>query len=565
MSRGREVVLLLLAALVLLFAGLGRADLFNPDEPREAEMAREMRVTGDHTVPHLNGEPFLEKPPLFYWGVVSAYRICGGPGETAARLVPALAALITVLLTFRMARDLLGERAALVAALVLLTGFEFFWIARRSLIDMPLTLAVLLACFGLHRVCTASAGKTLGGLALGALGLAAALMLKGIVGAAIPGLAVLSWLLLRRDLSPVWRRGLLPAVLVAFVPVGAWVILLHRALGEGAVHEFVVVNNVMRFTGGASKGHDQPFWYYLPVLLTDLAPWSMVLPAALVRAFRSGFGRVAAAGGGESARGGETAVDREIGEGERAVLRDLLAWFLVPLVFLSIASTKRGLYLLPMYPAAAMLLAWWLCRSPRRAWLWLLWGVAGALGVAVIVVSILVRPAALAAPIATAAALLLALGIALGPVRRGDGRGAALGIAAVSGTALLAAIVVATPRIVNGGTSARPAGQALRELTARGASLVLYAFKEGALGGVTFYSGRTYANEKSPDGLRRRLENGQLLLMRGADLEAARRALPFPIEEAGRWRCHGFPGEGDANDYVLTRPAAVAGGGGAPP
>jgi 4-amino-4-deoxy-L-arabinose transferase-like glycosyltransferase len=547
MRRGREVVLLLLAALVLLSAGLGRSDLFNPDEPREAEMAREMLVSGDHTVPHLNGEPFLEKPPLFYWGVVAAYRIFGGPGEAASRLVPALAGLFTVLLTFRMARALIGERAALVAALVLLTGFEFFWIARRSLLDMPLTLAVLLACFGLHRVCTAPQGRTLGSLALGALGLAAALMLKGIVGAAIPGLAVLSWLLLRRDVSPMWRRGLVPAVLFAFVPVGAWVIHLHRVLGEAAVHEFVVVNNVMRFTGGASKGHDQPFWYYLPVLLTDLAPWSVVLPAALVVAIRSGFGRTAAV------------------DGERAVLRDLLAWFLVPLVFLSIASTKRGLYLLPMYPAAAMLLAWWMCRSPRRAWLWLLWGVTGALGTAVVVVAIMARPAALAAPIVTAFSLLLALGIAMGPVRRGDGRGAALGIAAVSGLALLAAIVVATPRIVNGGTSARPVGQALRELTDGGEFLALYAFKEGALGGVTFYSGRTYANEKSPDGLRRRLENGELLLMRGADLEPARHALPFPIEEAGRWRCRGFPGEGDANDYVLTRAAAVAGGGGAPP
>jgi hypothetical protein len=218
-----------------------------------------------------------------------------------------------------------------------------------------------------------------------------------------------------------------------------------------------------------------------------------------------------------------------------------------------------------MYPAAAMLLAWWMCRSPRRAWLWLLWGVTGALGTAVVVVAIMARPAALAAPIVTAFSLLLALGIAMGPVRRGDGRGAALGIAAVSGLALLAAIVVATPRIVNGGTSARPVGQALRELTDGGEFLALYAFKEGALGGVTFYSGRTYANEKSPDGLRRRLENGELLLMRGADLEPARHALPFPIEEAGRWRCRGFPGEGDANDYVLTRAAAVAGGGGAPP
>jgi 4-amino-4-deoxy-L-arabinose transferase-like glycosyltransferase len=555
MSRGREAVLLLLAASVLLFAGLGRADLFNPDEPREAEMAREMLVSGDHTVPHLNGEPFLEKPPLFYWGVVSAYRICGGPGEAAARLVPALAGLLTVLLTFRMARDLLGERAALVAALVLLTAFQFFWIARRTLIDMPLALAVLLACFGFHRVVMAPAGRKIaGGLVVGTFGLAAALLLKGIVGAAIPGLAVLAWIVLRRDPAPLLGRGLVPAVLVAFVPVALWVCRLRDALGADAVHEFVVVNNVMRFTGGAAKGHDQPFWYYLPVFLSDFLPWSAILPVTTVAALRRAFGRDGEAGNG----------DRTVAE--RAALRDLLAWLLLPFFLLSVASTKRGLYLLPIYPAAAMLLAWWLCRGGvRRAWLWLLFTVSAVCGAAVVVVAFLAAPRAPAAPVATGLVLAAAIGFASLAVRRGDGRATALGVAAVSGTALLAAIVVATPRIVNGGTSARPAGAALRDLTAHGATLSLYDFKEGSLGGVTFYSGRTYVNEKSPDGLQRRFESGEQVLMRGDDLGAARRALPFPIEEVGRWRCRGLPGAGDANDYVLTRGAGIAAAAGGSP
>ena len=150
------------AGMVLLFTALGRADLFNPDEPREAELAREMAVSGDLLVPRLNDHPFLEKPPLFYWLVVSAYRASGGPGEAAARLAPAMAGLLTILLTWFLGRGLAGERGAVLGALILLTAFEFWWLARRCMIDMPLTFAVTLACLALHR------GIVLGGPRRGA-------------------------------------------------------------------------------------------------------------------------------------------------------------------------------------------------------------------------------------------------------------------------------------------------------------------------------------------------------------------------------------------------------------
>src|SRR5262245_7202735 len=249
----RDALLILIAGAILLFTGLGRADLFNPDEPREAEMAREMLVSGDHVVPRLNGEPFLEKPPLFYWLVLTAYRAAGGPSEAAARVVPAIAGLLCLVVTWSMARRLLGDDAALLAALILLTGFESFWIARRTLIDMPMTLAILLAIDALHRVVTAERRAPWLVVAGGAAALAAALLFKGVVGAAIPGLALLGWLLWRLDLRPLWRRGILAGGVLALVPVGLWGRALHARLGDEAVREFVLVNNVHRFTGGAAK------------------------------------------------------------------------------------------------------------------------------------------------------------------------------------------------------------------------------------------------------------------------------------------------------------------------
>src|SRR5262245_7026297 len=276
------LLLLVVIAGATLFFGLGRSDTYNPDEPRELEMAREMFAGGDHVTPRLNGEPFLEKPPLFYWLVSAAYGVAGGPAETPGRAVPADAGLLTVLLTFILARALFGETTAFLAALVLLTSFQFFYIARRTMIDMPLTLATTAACVGLHRGLAGSGKGRRAWLLIGYAALAAALMFKGIVGAGIPGLAVVGWIAARRDVRAIARHGLVPGVLIALVPVGLWVAALHARLGPDAVREFVMVNNVLRFTGGAAKGHDNPFWYYLPTLLTDMAPWSALLPFAIV-------------------------------------------------------------------------------------------------------------------------------------------------------------------------------------------------------------------------------------------------------------------------------------------
>ena len=545
----RDVLVLLAAGSLLLFAGLGRADLFNPDEPREAEMAREMLVSGDPIVPRLDGEPFLEKPPLFYWLVVGAYRAAGGPSEAAARAVPAIAGLLCLFVTFAMARRLFGSEAALLAALILLTGFESFWIARRTLIDMPMTLAILLACDALHRVVTSERRAPKAWVLAAAGALAAALLFKGVVGAAIPGLAVSGWLLWRGELAPLWKRGLLAAGIAALLPVGVWVRVLHARLGGAAVEEFVLVNNVHRFTGGAAKGHDNPFWYYLPAIAVDFFPWSLLLPFAIAAAARVAL-RLSpwkpAASPGE--------------ERERSGLRDLLVWFVLPLLVLSLASTKRGLYLLPIYPAAAMLCAWWLARGrPGRIGRWT------AVAAAAVVVIAFTAALAVTGHVVAAAALAVAgtvrTGLAARQARRDEPKRLGMSLALVTGFAYLLAVTLAVPSIVNRGTSARAAGESLRQRAEAGASIAFFDFREGNIGGFCFYSGRTWRNIRSVDGLASHLEAGApgeaLALLKGTDLDRARAGLPFPIEEVERWRYRSRPGDA-GNDYLLVRRAGEA-------
>jgi len=558
--RPPALLLVLAAAAAALLLGLGRSDTYNPDEPRELEMAREMLAGGDLVTPRLNGEPFLEKPPLFYWLVSAAYRAAGGPGEIPGRAVPAVAGILTVLLTFVLARALVGEATAMLAALVLLTSFEFFYISRRTMIDMPLTLATTAACVGLHRGIAGAGRGRRAWLVLGYAALAAALMFKGIVGAGIPGLAIAGWLAARRDWKGIARHGLIPGAILALVPVGLWAAALHERLGPAAVREFVLVNNILRFTGGAAKGHGNPPWYYVPTLLTDMAPWSVILPFALVAALGAAIRR-------------------------HPALRDLLLWFGLPLVLLSIASTKRGIYLLPIYPPAAILVAWWLAggegvppppRRGRRVALWLLFAMLVLLAIAVLVLGIAGRPGERIVPAVIGALLAWPVAAAWGAARRDDGRRLGLAVAAGAALVFVAASVWAVPGIVNRGVSTRAAGGELRGLAEAGDRIALYRFHQGMLGGFLFYSGRTYPNLRDAEDLRRHLESDEadgrraLVLMRGGAFDEAARSLPFPILEARRYAFRRLPGAsaGAASaDYVLVvrAPAAEGGGGAADP
>src|SRR6059036_3784642 len=126
----RDLAALTLCGVLLLLPAIFLVDLFNPDEPREAEIAREMRSSGDLLVPHFNGCPFLEKPPLFYWTVWLTSRIRALPAEAAGRLPSVLAAIGLLAVAYFIGLELYDRRTARAASLLLLTTFQFWWLAR---------------------------------------------------------------------------------------------------------------------------------------------------------------------------------------------------------------------------------------------------------------------------------------------------------------------------------------------------------------------------------------------------------------------------------------------------
>lgn len=340
-------------AVALCFSGIGCHALWSPDEPTGAAVGRAMLESGDLIVPRLNGQPFLEKPPLYWWAQVAVFRLFG-VSDTTARVPSALFGALGLLTTCMLGRLWGTARQGLLAVCVLGTTVLFLHNVGRAIVDPALLFFVALSHLGFAWIAKPrSAREPRGARWLIAVSLALAFLVKGVVAVGLgAGPPVIYLLLTRRRMA--WR-DLRPLVLPCLVSFGLlvvpWGLALQRAGGWAALRECLLSNTAGRFasTGQTRRyGHAQPFYYYLEVGPPLLLPWILALPAMLkAGAFRGG------------ARGGEAR-------------RLLLASAGLGVLLLSAAATKREIYLLPLLPAWSAAVAWWLAeiteRGPGDAW-----------------------------------------------------------------------------------------------------------------------------------------------------------------------------------------------------
>jgi 4-amino-4-deoxy-L-arabinose transferase-like glycosyltransferase len=318
---------------VLYGTDLGAVAFLGKDEPKNAQAAREMLERGDWVLTSLAGEPWYDKPILYYWTAIVGYHLFG-VGELGARIGPALAALLTVLLTFVLGRRYLGDpRGGALAALVLGTGLEFVILARMAVTDS------LLACFvtgSLVAYLLAREGVRPGwNVHLFWASAAAATLAKGPVGLVLPLMVAGVDLLLERDATLFRKLRWLSGPLVLLAVAGPWYALaIHRSDGR-FFQDFILHYNVERFTT-ENLPHPGPWYYYLPVLLLGPFPWSVFLPTGAIRIART---------------------FRSMPPERRSRCRFLLLWVALPVVFFSMAGSKLPSYLLPTFPALAVLLA----------------------------------------------------------------------------------------------------------------------------------------------------------------------------------------------------------------
>ncbi len=316
----------------LLF--LNHRPLWAPDEIRVAGIGANMLIGNSWAVPLLNGHPFLEKPPLYFWSEAIAFHLLGFT-PAAAKLPSALSAIAGVAGLFLLARKSgFSRSASLISAMMLAVSVQYFITGRRCITDLMLTSFVIwsiYAGFGLLS-CRKQRHEVFWTLLL-ALVLAGGLLTKGLVALAIPLTTLVPWYVLANGFNAGRVSGrqaglFLMAVIMSLAVFGIWLIFLYQAAGTDAVYEVVWVNNFGRFLG-SHQGHAEPFWYYLKKLPEQVMPWAVVMPVALPLYLK------------------EVA-----GYGNRRTLL-IISWLIFPFLMLSAASGKRPIYLIPIHPAAA--------------------------------------------------------------------------------------------------------------------------------------------------------------------------------------------------------------------
>ena len=315
---------------VLFFANTWGYDLWPADEPRFGEVAREMMASGDYLAPHVNGMPYKEKPPLLFWSICASSLPFGDVTEFSARAPSGLAALLTLAFTYLLARRLYGARVAFWAGLILATS-QLFWFEARSVrTDMILTAAMTGALLAFQRWRDApSTPRLVAFYAAVAVGMFA----KGPPALIFPILLIVTFYWRRPDERA--RTHWVIGVLGATALILAWFIPARMSLPAeatapaGGVGVEAFRMTIGRFLFGVSKARAP--WYYLFELPAGLFPWALFLPWSLPWIWKRRH--------------------------EDGRMRLLMKWTLPAFIFFSISIGKRSVYLLPIYPALAILQA----------------------------------------------------------------------------------------------------------------------------------------------------------------------------------------------------------------
>jgi 4-amino-4-deoxy-L-arabinose transferase-like glycosyltransferase len=479
--RTRLVLLVVLVA-VVWFGSLDLRHLLSSDEGRYAQIAKEMWLSGDWVTPRYNDVKYFEKPPLHMWVTALAYTVFG-VGEWQARLCVALFGVLGIAMTTLAARRWFGDRTALAAGLVLLASPNWNIGAHFNALDMSVSgaLAAVLAAtlIAQHPQTGAAARRRWMWAAWAAMGVA--VLTKGLIGLALPGLVLVVYTAWSRDFA-VWRRlHIVSGTLVLLATTVPWFWLVAQRNPE-FLHFFFIHEHFQRYTSTVHH-RSGPIWYFVPQLLAGFLPWIALWP-----------GMVAAAWRHRADRGFQP-------------VKLLAAWALSIFVFFSLSGSKLPGYILPVMPALAILAALALERLSDRGWRVQLI-VAAAFGTAMIGAAVVVgmrAPASLPRPewreyapwVAAAGATMIVGAAWAWAIQRRGARSASLLVHAL---AMFVATVIVTVGHETFGRPASGADLAPRIRARLEPGMPLYGVRR-LDHTLPFYLGRTLVLVDAPDEL----------------------------------------------------------------
>ena len=325
--------LLILVAALIWFSNLEYRLLAKPDEGRYAEIPREMVASGDWVTPRLNDLKYFEKPPLQYWATAVAYEVFG-EHQWTSRLWAALTGFLGLWLTWFTGARLFGRTAASYATVLLGSSLLYVGMAHINTLDMGVTFFVTLGLFAmmLAQRDPFNVPHRRGWMLLAWAAMALAVLSKGLMGIILPGTALLIYIGIQREWVLFKRLHLVSGVLLFFAICAPWFYLVMKANPE-FFQRFFIYEHYTRFTT-KDLGRYQPWYYFVPILLLGLMPWTLLMFDTLLRVWRNGARAVR----------------------EFSPERFLLVWIVFVYVFFSVSGSKLPSYLLPMFPPLALLM-----------------------------------------------------------------------------------------------------------------------------------------------------------------------------------------------------------------
>jgi 4-amino-4-deoxy-L-arabinose transferase-like glycosyltransferase len=327
--------ILLICGVALYLVNLGGYPLYTKGEPREAVTIFDIVHGGGIILPKRAGVEIPSKPLLMHW-MAAIISLVDGVTEFSVRLPSAGLAIAGVIVGYFYVRRLFDNVTALIAALILATAFQYLQAATGARVDMTLTFFMEVAFFEFILM---AEGLTRRWMLL-YVAIALAILTKGPIGLILPGLVALIWIAFERRWEMLREMNLVRGAIVVLILAGGWYVAALIEGGPGFFRKQILTENVLRFAGGGDfhEGHIHPFYYMELALLGGFLPWTILLPVVVVQAARA-----------------PRALD--------ARLKYLLIWFATVLIFYNLPQSKRGVYLLCMYPAFATLVAVYIRQS----------------------------------------------------------------------------------------------------------------------------------------------------------------------------------------------------------
>jgi len=321
---------LLISGVALYLVNLGGYPLYTKGEPREAVTIFDIVHGGGVILPQRAGVEIPSKPLLMHWMAALVSLVAGGVNEFSVRLPSAGLAIAGVIVCYFYVRRLFDNATALIAALILATTFQYLQAGTGARVDMTLTFFMEVAFFEFILMAEGLTRRRM----LLYVAIALAILAKGPIGLILPGLVAVIWLVAEKRWSLIRQMSLVRGAIVVLVLAGGWYV---AALIEGGADFFrkqILAENLLRFAGGADfrEGHIHPFYYMELALLAGFMPWTILLPIVGVQAARA-----------------PRPLDSR--------LKYIIIWVAAVLIFYNLPQSKRGVYLLGMYPAFATLVA----------------------------------------------------------------------------------------------------------------------------------------------------------------------------------------------------------------